>query len=235
MKFVGDHLLVVRETSLQLIRYRSTDIARRSTHVVFDGIAKDATIFARKRHAGPISVLLRTYDDGFDTIRQYDIEANPKWREDSEGVDARFPYVLPEQYTRVHSVAPSACDLRVGPNGIGFWIQTQNVTAKRSIFPARCLVGFDLTYSPPIVEEASRQQEENGEERNQEDGKRKEGKESYRATELYKCQREVYARRCDMSEIISRRYALMCADIEDAVGRIVIGYRRGWVEVLDYV
>lgn len=55
------------------------------------------------------------------------------------------------------------------------------------------------------------------------------------ANEMYLCQREVYARRCDMSEIICKRYALMAADIEDAVGRVAIGYRHGWVEVLDYV
>lgn len=216
---------------MQLIRYLSFDATRRSTHILIDGIAKDAAIFARKCGGGPVSILLRTYDDGFDTIRQYDVEINRKWREGSEEEDTRFPYVLPTQPTRAIGVAPSSCDLLVGPNGIGFWVQTKNVTAKRSIFPARCLVGFDFTHSHSAEGGEGQGGGENHERENEgEAPKTVDG-----ANDMYLCQREVYARRCDMSEIICRRYALMSADIEDAVGRIVIGYRHGWVEVLDYV
>ena len=229
VKFLGEYLLVVRENSLQLVRYLSFDATKRSTYITTDIPSKGAAIFCRKASSSqpyqdPVTILLRTSDEGFDTIHQYDMMPNPKYCEGSEEDINRLPYILPSQYTRIISVAPSCCDLQVGSNGIGYWIQTQNVTARRSIFPARCLIGFDFT----------KPGQESGEDPVREKGSKLPGSVEG-ANDMYLCQREVYARRCDMSEIICKRYTLMSADIEDTVGRVVIGYRHGRVEVLDYV
>ena len=54
-------------------------------------------------------------------------------------------------------------------------------------------------------------------------------------SDLHVCEEAVYARRCDMSEIMWRKYMLTCADLEDTVGRLAVGDRAGKVIVMDYV
>ena len=54
-------------------------------------------------------------------------------------------------------------------------------------------------------------------------------------SDLHVCEEAVYSRRCDMSEIMWRKYMLTCADLEDTVGRLAVGDRAGKVIVMDYV
>jgi len=227
--FIGRFLLVVRSLSIQLVEHdwveKEGEPKRLCAHLIMGYPAREASIIVRPSPTSkdgqpscpwPVTVLLRCCDDGFDTIRQYDLLANPKARKGaSAGLE--LPCIFPSQYTRIISVAPSCCDLRVGPNGKGFWIQTRNVTSRHSQYPARCLVGFDVM------------------EGEQEDPEMVEEGQVIGANGLHVCKQELYSRRCDMSEIICKKYSLTTADLEDSVGRIAIGDRHGRVEVLDFV
>jgi hypothetical protein len=44
----------------------------------------------------------------------------------------------------------------------------------------------------------------------------------------------LYARQCGMGEVITRKYGMMAATIDDGAGRIVLGNRDGTVQVLDF-
>lgn len=167
---------------------------------------------------GPVSIIMRCFDDGFDTIRQYDLPPNPKVQSFSPNplnIPEQFPCIFPQHYTRAIGVAPSVSGLRVGRNGKGIWMETRNVEARRTVFPARCLVGFDVTETDANSCVS--------------------GLVAGEMNDLHVSKNEIYARRCDMSEIMCRRYVVLSADIEDSVGRVAIGYRTGMVEVLDFV
>ncbi|KAI0687901.1 hypothetical protein BC835DRAFT_1285891 [Cytidiella melzeri] len=123
------------------------------------------------------------------------------------------PYELPTTATRIYQVAPSSCQLKLSSGGKGIWMQTHNVTNRRAAYPARCIMGFDVS-SPHQSYNATGSED---------------------ASSLHICQSELYARRCDMSEILRKKYSIVAADLEDSVGRIAVGDRLGRIEVLDYV
>ncbi|KAH8085955.1 hypothetical protein BXZ70DRAFT_956621 [Cristinia sonorae] len=232
-KFIGSYLLVVRQASVQLLGYDVRDkdgiplVPAHSAGLAYP--AKEAVIVARTVEDGvhwpsePVSVIMRCCDDGFDTIRQYDLPPNPKAQPFSSSLTSSeqygYPCLFPLHYTCARGVAPSASDLLVGQNGKGLWMETRNVTSKRSVYPARCLVGFDV-----IRSEAGGGAD-----------KVSCGNMDGVSNELHVSKNELFARRCDMSEILSKRYAMLSADLEDSVGRVAIGYKNGKVEVLDYV
>ncbi|KAI0085102.1 hypothetical protein BDY19DRAFT_897406 [Irpex rosettiformis] len=136
------------------------------------------------------------------------------------------PYEMPRTPTRVFQIAPSSRQLKASSGGKGIWLQTHNVTNRRAKHPARCIMGFDvcapaqdpkpwksnhcevaLLMNRPVAEGGS---------------------------DVHICQSQLYSRRCDMSEILYKKYCVVAADLEDSVGRIAVGDRRGKIEVLDY-
>lgn len=190
--------------------------------------AMEAVIIARwsddedfsKAWPGPVTVLTRCADDGFNTLRQYDFLPNTQKVHMPE-YPGILPWIFPEKYTRTIGVAPSSCRLTVGRSGKGFWIQTSNVESKHCKYPARCLMGFDVSSpspsgTPTAPEEKSISWQAQG------------------GGDLHLCESQLYARRCDMGEILRKKYAVHTADIEDVLGRIAVGDTHGKIEVLDY-
>ena len=176
--------------------------------------------------AEPVTVLSRFSDDGFETLHQYDFFPNPMAmlsdsgsaeEKTSEAAVDRIPCIFPSRPTDVVSVAPSCCDLRVGPSGKGFWTETRNVTMRHSRTPARCLVGFTVRRGPPEEQPAGL----------------KERGASQRTGELQLCKDSLYSRRCNIHEILWKKYIVVSTAFEDTVGRIAIGDVTGRVEVLD--
>lgn len=169
--------------------------------------------------AEPVTILSRYSDDGFETMHQYDLLPNPK-AQDSDAKEKpsnlaydRLPCVFPSQYTRVMSVAPSSCDLRIGPSGKGFWTETRNVIVRHAKNPARCLVGFEVTTA---------------------EGEPKAGGKTGPPTARVELSKDVlYARRCNIHEILWKKYMISATALEDTVGRIAVGDVTGNVEVLD--
>lgn len=110
-------------------------------------------------------------------------------------------------------------------------MQTHNVTTRHAQYPARCLLGFDICtpHQNPPSRTASKSSRF-------EVNLLKEKPSSLQdANDLHICKGQLYARRCDMSEILRKKYSLVTADLEDSVGRIAVGDRCGKIEVLDYV
>ncbi len=152
-------------------------------------------------------------------MHQYDLLPNPK----AQNSDAKeklkdqifdcLPCVFPSQYTRVMSVAPSSCDLRIGPSGKGFWTETRNVVVRHAQNPARCLVGFEVTTA----------------ESEPKDG----GKKGPPTARVELSKDVLYARRCNIHEILWKKYMISATALEDTVGRIAVGDVTGNVEVLD--
>ncbi|KAI0373990.1 hypothetical protein BV20DRAFT_1011942 [Pilatotrama ljubarskyi] len=168
--------------------------------------------------AEPVTVLSRYSDDGFETMHQYDLLPNPKAKQDdpkgeNDLVLDRLPCVFPSQYTRVMSVAPSSCDLRVGPSGKGFWTETRNVVVRHAKNPARCLVGFEVTTAKDEAKDG--------------------GKAGPPAARVELCKDVLYTRRCNIHEILWKKYMVSSTALEDVVGRIAVGDVTGRVEVLD--
>ncbi|KAL7281655.1 hypothetical protein ACG7TL_004972 [Trametes sanguinea] len=172
--------------------------------------------------AEPVTVLSRYSDDGFETMHQYDLYHNPKAKAQEDVKDGahpgfdRLPCIFPSQYTRVISVPPSCCDLRVGPTGKGLWTETRNMVVRHAKNPARCLVGFEVRSADP-------------------EGMPKEkGKVAGpQAPYVQRCQDVLYARRCNIHEILWKKYIITATALEDTVGRIAVGDVTGKVEVLD--
>lgn len=193
------------------------DLPASSSVVVF----RDNSLASRQEApdwpTDPVTVLSRYIDEGFDTLHQYDLLPNPKAKGEGSskpcnGAMDRLPCIFPSQYTQVISVAPSSCDLRVGPSGKGFWTETRNVTLRHSRTPARCLVGFTINPGPY----------DNG------------GKSGdVRPASLELCQDVLYSRRCNIHEILWKKYMVVSTALEDTVGRIAVGDVMGKVEVLD--
>lgn len=252
VKFIGNHLLCVRERSIELcaVPLWSESLNRfekkqhEHAYLQTDHAAREAVIITRSQASRdcqgwpkePVTILMRYTDEGFDMIQQYDLlpKTNAQTpipagaKAPRPGTD-ELPCIFPTQYTRVISVAPSCCRLHVGHSGKGFWMQTRNVSTRHSVYPARCLVGFDILR--PKVEHASEAREKG------DSGAAARGKarDVPQQNDLHLCDGELYARRCDMSEIMWRKYVISSADLEDTVGRIAVGDREGKVVVLDYV
>ncbi|KAM5540282.1 hypothetical protein V8D89_006101 [Ganoderma adspersum] len=191
------------------------DLPATSSVIVF----RDNSLAARQEApdwpTDPVTVLSRYSDDGFDTMHQYDLLPNSKAESEDgpkcNGTMGRLPCVFPSQYTRVVSVAPSSCDLRVGPSGKGFWTETRNITLRHARTPARCLVGFTINPGP------------------YDSGK----KGDIQPASLELCQDVLYSRRCNIHEILWKKYMVASTALEDTVGRIAVGDVTGKVEVLD--
>lgn len=192
-------------------------------HIELDIPASSAVVVARNSSfaladelpdwpAEPVTVLARHVDDGFELLYQYDLFPNPKAQASAKVLEAADcpPCIFPSLYTRVISVAPSCCDFRVGSSGKGFWTETRNITLRHARTPARCLVGFTVRPNPY------------------------EGKDPTRRTaHLQLCKDTLYARRCNIHEILWKKYMISSTALEDTVGRIAVGDVTGRVEVLD--
>ncbi|KAL4243869.1 hypothetical protein ABKN59_010758 [Abortiporus biennis] len=199
VKLLDNFMLVVRSQSIQMVEYDHPDGVTQKMNGFrsMEYPAREAVVVARPPKDNesicqwPITLLVRCTDEGFDTIRQYDLLPNPKVSSDP----SEFPCLFPTQYTRV----------------------TQNVTSRHTMYPARCIVGFDVMEDGKSEADEADQGQVSG------------------ANALHICEQEIYSRRCDMSEIICRKYSLTAADLEDTVGRVAIGDRHGKIEVLDLV
>ncbi|KAI0775768.1 hypothetical protein BD413DRAFT_470436 [Trametes elegans] len=238
VKPVNRYMLIVRQRTFEVVpapswrgvRAPPATLVNASVTIEMDIPASSSVVVVRQVFASssddlpdwpaePVTVLSRCSDDGFETLHQYDLLPNPKAKQREVPKDIlefsydRLPCVFPSRYTRVMSVAPSSCDLRVGPSGKGFWTETRNIIARHAKNPARCLVGFDVT----TVE-----------------GEAKEGgKTSTPAAQVELCKDVLYARRCNIHEILWKRYIISATALEDTVGRIAVGDVTGQVEVLD--
>ena len=202
----------------------------------WDSPAREIVIFARDelgRDASPsssqswpmetVTVLLRETNEGFNTLKQYDFLPNVN-RRYIPGTKSILPCIIPTECTRVIPVAPSCCSLSVWPSGKGCWVQTDNVEAKHTEYFARCIMGFNVV-SP---RQAQALQAEHGDKLARGPGPHP------GANVVHLCDGPLYARRCDMSHILHKRYALKSADLEDVIGRLAIGDKDGKIEVLDY-
>lgn len=201
--------------------------------VVRSNTAKDGAAMppSDERSPVPVTVLLFHHLDPFHlhTLTQLDfvprVESKTPSRPGNNG-----PLLFPVESTRTYKIAPSSCHLTVSSGGKGFWVQTHNVTNRHNQYPARCVMGFGI--SPPeqdIPRTSSKSY-------HPEVVLLKENKAIVdQVDDLQLCKGQLYARRCDMSEILRRKYSLVTADLDDTVGRIAIGDRCGKIEVLDYV
>ncbi|OBZ70872.1 hypothetical protein A0H81_09140 [Grifola frondosa] len=247
IKLINRYMIVVRERSFRLIyapswknirtTYNATCI---SSSVHMDVVATSSVVVARTPTANgedelewpstPVTILSRYSDGGFDTLRQYDLLplSRPKARSsgyeyagDRDEPDG-LPCMLPSQSTRVIRVPPSCNNLHVGSSGKGIWMLTRNVTSRRSVYPARCILGFDMASDLHGRRETSEDEVNYW-------------CDSKGGNDLHVCRDVLYSRRCDMSEILSKKYSIVSASLDDTVGRIAIGDRFGKVEVLDLV
>ena len=180
------------------------------------------------RLSQPVTILLLhcVNEDGVDALSQLDFLPDLSKKDASQ--DGKLnPVRMPAEVTRIFKIAPSTCNLRVAPGGKGFWMQTHNVKNRHTVYPARCLMGFDVTTSQ-IDQLPSRLSPS--------EVVMLKDKPSMltNANDLHFCKNAVYSRRCDMGEILRKKYSVVTADLEDTVGRIAIGDRCGKIEVLDY-
>ncbi|TFK91355.1 hypothetical protein K466DRAFT_515555 [Polyporus arcularius HHB13444] len=231
VKPLNRYLLVVRQRAFEVIiaptwmgiRASYASLMKVCAHIELDIPASSAVVVARNSSfaladelpdwpAEPVTVLARHVDDGFELLYQYDLFPNPKAQASAKVLEAADcpPCIFPSLYTRVISVAPSCCDFRVGSSGKGFWTETRNITLRHARTPARCLVGFTVRPNPY------------------------EGKDPTRRTaHLQLCKDTLYARRCNIHEILWKKYMISSTALEDTVGRIAVGDVTGRVEVLD--
>lgn len=247
VRIVNRYMLVVRERSFQLdyaplwkgqrISYSGTKAAI----VQVDHPASEAVVVVRNTAVNdadppdwpsePVTILTRCMKDGLDTLQQFDLLPKTEADIPADGLDKplgnfTLPCMIPSTWSSVVIVAPSCRDLCISPSGKGFWVQTRNVTSRHSMHPARCLVGFQITRRIGSSEKKSLEPES-----------RPKGTQALWAklgNDLQICHDSLYSRRCDMSEIIWKKYSVMSAALEDTVGRIAIGDRTGRVEVLDF-
>ncbi|OCH93728.1 hypothetical protein OBBRIDRAFT_770939 [Obba rivulosa] len=237
VKAVNRFLVIVRERAIEVVytpswkgsRVTNTALMEAGAHAQIDTHAIEAAVVVRgtslSSAAQPdwpsetVSVLRRCRDDGFHTIEQFDLLPMQKAPNGQE--QPKRPCVFSSQYTWIKSVPPSCGSLRAGASGKGFWMQTENVTSRHSVYPARSLIGFDI-------------RGERGED-DRSDGKKGDTERRHPGwNELQVGQNPVYSRRCAMGEILEGKYFITSNDLEDTVGRIALGDRHGRVEVLDY-
>ncbi|KAI0823690.1 hypothetical protein BC628DRAFT_1382841 [Trametes gibbosa] len=239
VKPVNRYLLIIRQRTFEVVpapcwlgvRPPYPSLVSASSSVEMETPASSCVVVVRQVFASttddlpdwpdePVTVLSRCSDDGFEMMHQYDLLPNPKAKESgpkskaSDLVLDRLPCVFPSQYTRVMNVAPSSCDLRVGPSGKGFWTETRNVVVRHSRNPARCLVGFEVTPAEGTPGK---------------DG----GKAGPPSARVSLSKDALYARRCNIHEILWKQYIITSTALEDTVGRIAVGDVTGKVEVLD--
>ncbi|KIP11576.1 hypothetical protein PHLGIDRAFT_63566 [Phlebiopsis gigantea 11061_1 CR5-6] len=244
VKFIGGHILVIRQLEFQLfvmptwsrehVAFKNPCTLAASLH--WENPASEAVIVSRisphpdvlpLSNAWPeeaVTILVRETVDGFNTIRQYDFLPNLE-KKVIPGHAITLPCILPSTYTHILPVVPSSCKLTAGRSGKGFWIQTDNAESKHNKFPARCLIGFDVV-GPKMASKESPSTPSDADTRHESRST---------SNDLHLCEGKIYARRCDMSEVIRKTYSLRAADIEDVVGRIAVGDKTGKIEVLDYV
>ncbi|KAH9858667.1 hypothetical protein C2E23DRAFT_716722 [Lenzites betulinus] len=239
VKPVNRYLLIVRQRTFEVLPAPSWRGVRppypllvsASTSVEIEPPASSCVVIVRQVFAAtpdelpdwpdePVTVLCRCSDDGFETMHQYDLlpntkapDAGDKTKPHDMAVD-RAPCIFPSVYTRSIMVAPSSCDLRVGPSGKGFWTETRNIVVRHSKNPARCLVGFEVFP---------------GEKEPGKDG----GKAAPPGARVEVTKGVLYARRCNIHEILWKKYIITATALEDTVGRIAVGDVTGQVEVLD--
>ncbi|KZT10767.1 uncharacterized protein LAESUDRAFT_741181 [Laetiporus sulphureus 93-53] len=250
VKIINRYIVIVGEVSIR-IDYTPSWKNKRTMYaagwgacVHFDCSAVEAAVVVRDACAihdekqewstEPVTILLRCGGDDVDTLQQVDLlplsKAMLELREERRQKDGRLqpPFQFPPQWANAVVVAPSCRDLFVSPSGKGFWMQTRNVTSRHAVHPARCLVGFHIT--PAASKQTSPVT------KGHPDGAKGQAlsTEPMRGNELHVSSDVLYSRRCDMSEIIWKRYSIISAALEDTVGRIAIGDRMGRVEVLDF-
>lgn len=197
--------------------------------------AREAVIIARfqanngnyRWPPDPVSIIIRYSDDGFEIIKQYDMLPNPHPLSPGSAPNAvnELPFKFSGAYAHMMSVAPSCRGLRIGQNGKGFWMQTCNVQSRHSVYPAQCLIGFEVAlgmgdgHEGRTADAADRRLDASG---------------RVVETSLHVCEGELYSRRVSMNDVLWRRYPIVAADLEDTVGRVAVGDRDGKVVVLDY-
>ncbi|CAL1706693.1 unnamed protein product [Somion occarium] len=235
VKLVGKYAFIVATKNFQLTQFESNNGEKPSVKILLGGTFRSplrgATIWAQRTTdvKGPnnsmaeaVSLVLRCADDGFETIKQLDWLYDPNHKSSP----SRVPFLPPKTYTRTMMTAPSSCNLVVGMNGKGVFFETKTITTStRSSYTARCIGGFELvrTEGRPVQR-----------------GKLESGSPSKiwhppcGPPNFVECKKEIYSRRCDMGEILYRRYSLTSVALEDMVGRIAVGDRNGVVEVLEY-
>ncbi|KAI0692024.1 hypothetical protein C8T65DRAFT_670163 [Cerioporus squamosus] len=233
VKPLNRYLLIVRQRAFEVIaaptwmgtRASYASLMKVCAHIELDIPASSAVVVARNSSFAPddelpdwptepVTVLARYSDDGFEMLHQYDLLPNPKTQASAKVPEAAEcpPCIFPSQYTRVISVAPSCCDFRVGSSGKGFWTETRNITLRHARTPARCLVGFTVRSNPY----------------------EREGKDPMRRTAHLQLSKDtLYQRRCNIHEILWKKYMISSTALEDTVGRIAVGDVTGRVEVLD--
>lgn len=174
----------------------------------------------------PVTVLWRCREDDVDMIVQLDLLPGPEKLAASSAIEGSLPpSLLPfVQCKRVNAVPvpPSCRKLHATPSGKGFCVQTRNLSSRHSSYPARCLFGFHVTAQPGAI---STERTSKGVQR---------PRATYLGNDVHYSEQALYSRRCDMSEIIKRQYAIVSTAFEDTTGRIAIGDRYGQVEVLDF-
>ena len=234
MKPLNRYLLVVRQRAFEVIaaptwmgiRAPYASLMHVCAHIELDITASSAVIVARNPSfastdelpdwpADPVTVLARYSDDGFELLRQYDLLPNPKAQASAKIPEATMdcpPCIFPSRNSRIISVAPSCCEFRVGSSGKGFWTETRNITLRHARTPARCLVGFTVRSNPYESETKDP---------------------SRRTAHFQLCKDTLYTRRCNISEILWKKYMISSTALEDTVGRIAVGDVTGRVEVLD--
>jgi hypothetical protein len=170
-----------------------------------------------------VTVLLQS-SSALTTLTQIDLLPSKSFKKD----ELNAPYDLPVSPTRIYQIAPSSSQLKVSSGGKGIWIQTHNITTRLARYHARCIVGFEITSCPkPIPPNTSNHCEIFL--------LKDKAADSDEVGDVFMCQSQLYARRCNMSEIIRKKYSIIAADLEDSVGRIAVGDCWGKVEILDYV
>ncbi|KAI0063497.1 hypothetical protein BV25DRAFT_379153 [Artomyces pyxidatus] len=226
VKLIRNHLLVVRQSFIQLLPVPQFDEEGRpirganavGAYLHLHDLATEAVIVVHEHSPEekqawlfePATVILRvtTHDDRH-TVRKYDILPLPSTSDPN-----KLPCHFPHHPTLTVPVVPSCGHLVVGKNGKGMWMETRNVTAGRSTFTARCFVGFDATsrvvYTGPKREPAWR-------------------------NEFELRSKEMFVSRVGVGEVEQRKYRILATSLEDTVGRIAIGGRDGKVEILDFV
>jgi len=245
IKAINRYMVIVRERAIEVIyapswkngRVTNTALMEAGAYAQVDTCAIEAAVVVRGASSSTlgdaewpsetVSILRRCRDDGFNTIEQFDLLPMAKPSKAAQGQEQpKRPCVFSSEYTWIKSVPPSCSSLRAGASGKGFWMQTENITSRHSVHPARCLMGFDVQLESGVDDCLDRKKESTDRR------KRVEGHPGW--NELHVGQNPVYSRRCAMGEIVEGKYSITSNDLEDTVGRIALGDRNGWVEVLDY-
>ncbi|TFY55727.1 hypothetical protein EVJ58_g8065 [Rhodofomes roseus] len=243
VKIVNRYMVVVRENCMQFI-YAPVWRGRRTAwsgqpQLLFQLSPTAIEAIIIHRNAGteqedmndwpstPVTVLLRCREDGIEMIVQFDLLPGSNKFAQSSAEEASLPSsLLPfARCRRVNAipVPPSCRKLHASSSGKGFCIQTRHINSRQSSYPARCLLGFHVTARSVVAPMSS-----------EGTGKGEQPKATYLGNDVQYSEKPFYSRRCDMSEIIQRKYAIVSTAFEDTAGRIAIGDRHGQVEVLDF-